>query len=99
MYDLKDLERDWLEQTRNPLWWEEQHLFQWESVKKTNLRCASVENLSMKLIIGFPELWDLGLSTDLKHISEMEWELTEKQDIEVNIDKNVTEKKQDQLEK
>ena len=24
--------------------------------KKTNLRCVSVENLSMKFIIGFPEL-------------------------------------------
>ena len=34
--------------------------------KKTKLRCVSVENLSMKLIIGFPGLRDLGLSTDLK---------------------------------
>ena len=40
--------------------------------KKTKLRCVAVENLSMKLIIGFPGLRDLGLSTDLKHISEME---------------------------
>ena len=36
---------------------------------------------------------------DLKHISEMGRELTEKRDIEVNINKNVTEKQQDQLEK
>ena len=57
-----------------------------------NLRCVAVENLSMKLIIGFPELRDLGLSTDLKHISEMGRELTEKRDIEVNINKNHTEK-------
>ena len=66
--------------------------------KKTNLRYVSVENLRMKLIIGFPGLRDLGLSTDLKHISEMGRELTEKRDIEVNINKNVTEKQQDQLE-
>ena len=38
MYDLKDWERDWLEQTRNPLLWEEQHLFQWESVKRKGSR-------------------------------------------------------------
>ena len=53
----------------------------------------------MKLIIGFPGLRDLGLSTDLKHISEMERELAEKRDIEVNIYKNVTEKQKDELEK
>ena len=40
--------------------------------KKTDLRCVAVENLRMKLIIGFPGLRDLGLSTDLKHICEME---------------------------
>ena len=34
--------------------------------KKTDLRCVAVENLGMKLIIGFPGLRDLGLSTDLK---------------------------------
>ena len=67
--------------------------------KKTNLRCVSVEILSMKLIIGFPGLRDLGLSTDLKNISEMERDLTEKRDIEVNINKNHTEKQQNQLEK
>ena len=67
--------------------------------KKTNLRCVSVENLSMKLIIGFPGLRDLGLSMDLKHIGEMGRELTEKRDIEVNVNKNLKEKQQDQLEK
>ena len=67
--------------------------------KKTKLRCVAVENMRMKLIIGFPGLRDLGLSTDLKHISEMGRELTEKRDIEVNINKNVMEKQQDQLEK
>ena len=53
----------------------------------------------MKLIIGFPGLRDLGLSMDLKHISEMERELKEKRDIEVNNNKNDTEKQQDELEK
>ena len=38
--------------------------------KKTDLRRVAVENFSMKLIIGFPGLRDLGLSTDLKHICE-----------------------------
>ena len=69
------------------------------SKKKTKLWCVAVENLSMKLIIGFPGLRDLGLCTDLKHISGMGRELTEKRDIEVNINKNVMEKQQDQLEK
>ena len=32
--------------------------------KKSKLRCVSVENLSVKLIVGFPELRDLGLSMD-----------------------------------
>ena len=32
--------------------------------KKRKPRCVAVEILSMKLIIGFPELRDLGLSTD-----------------------------------
>ena len=67
--------------------------------KKTKLMCVSVENLRMKLIIVFPGLRDLGLNTNLKHISEMGRELTDKRDIEVNINKNVTEKQQDQLEK
>ena len=53
----------------------------------------------MKLIIGFPELRDLGLSMDLKHIGEMGRQLIEKWDIEVNINKNDTEKQKDQLEK
>ena len=35
----------------------------------------------------------------LKHIGEMERELTKKRDIEVNNNKNVTEKQQDELEK
>ena len=67
--------------------------------KKTKLRCVAVENLSMKLIIGFPELRDLELSMDLKCISEMGRDLTEKRDIEENINKNHTEKQQDQLER
>ena len=67
--------------------------------EKTKLRCVAVENLSMKLIVGFPGLRDLGLSMNLKHVSEMGRELTEKRDIEVNINKNHTEKEQDQLEK
>ena len=46
--------------------------------KKTKLRCVGVENLRMKMIIGFPGLRDLGLSMDLKHIGEMGRELTEK---------------------
>ena len=53
----------------------------------------------MKLIIGFPGLRGLGLNTDLKHVSKMGRELTEKRDIEVNINKNVTEKQQYELEK
>ena len=53
----------------------------------------------MKLIIGLPGLRDLGLSKDLKHISEMGRELADKRDIEVNINKNLTEKQQDELEK
>ena len=69
------------------------------SKKKTKLRCVGVENLRMKLIIGFPGLQDLGLSMDLKHIGEMGRELTEKRDIEVNINKNHTEKERYQLEK
>ena len=40
----------------------------------------------------------MGLSMDLKHIGEMGRELTEKRDIEVNINKNLIEKQQDQLE-
>ena len=55
--------------------------------------------MSMKLIIGFPGLRDLGLSMDLRYICEMGRELTEKRDTEVNINKNHTEKEQDQLEK
>ena len=48
--------------------------------KKTDLRRVAVENFSMKLIIGFPGLRDLGLSMDLKTQSvkwKENWQINE----------------------
>ena len=98
MHDLKDLKR-LIGADKKPIMVRGTTLVPvWIGKKETKLRRVAVENMRMKLIIGFPGLRDLGLNTDLKHISEMRRESTEKRDIEVNINKNDTEKQQDQLE-
>ena len=95
IYDLNDLERDWLEQTRNPLRWEEQHLFQWESVKrKRSWDVLQLKTWEWNWLLdshGY-KTWDW--ARILKQICEMGRYLTEKRDIEVNINNNHTEKQE-----
>ena len=76
---------------------------------RTSLHCVAVENLNTKLIIGLPGLKHLGLSADfgtrtvrmgnttINAIGELAGETESVNNIEVDIDKDLTPSQQEQL--